>query len=151
MIDSPLDKMNQSWQGFQEALDGITDEQIDEPGTIGEWSVKDVLAHLAFWDAETVSLIDLYTGAITRDDSDGDGEDWQQVNERVHDERESWTAERARTELESSHAAARARLQEALDAGHTFTDEQLAGNMWEHYDDHAADLRAYKERIAQAV
>lgn len=148
MASNTLEKMDQSWQRFQAALDGLTDEQILEPGTMGEWSIKDVMAHLAYWDSETVSLIDLYTGVISRDENSED-EPWQEANERVHDERVDWTAEQAKSRLAAAHAAVRTRLEEALDAGHTFTDEQLEGNMWKHYDEHTADLRAYKERIAQ--
>jgi hypothetical protein len=31
-------------------LSGLSPEQMSEPGTVGEWSVKDVLAHLLEWE-----------------------------------------------------------------------------------------------------
>lgn len=150
MASDTLEKTDLAWQRFQDALGGLSDEQLVEPETMGEWSIKDVMAHLAFWDFETISLIDLYTGVISREEGD-EGEPWQQINERVHDERADWPLEQARTEMAASHAGVRARLLEALDAGHTFSDEQLQGNLWNHYGDHTADLLAYRERIAQPV
>jgi hypothetical protein len=38
-------------RGALEALlEGLTPEQMVEPGVVGEWSVKDVLAHLIEWE-----------------------------------------------------------------------------------------------------
>ena len=38
-------------RGALEALvEGLTPEQMVEPGVVGEWSVKDVLAHLVEWE-----------------------------------------------------------------------------------------------------
>lgn len=38
-----------------EALAGLPDEALTEPGAIGEWSVADVLAHFVNWEAELVT------------------------------------------------------------------------------------------------
>jgi hypothetical protein len=32
-------------------------EQINHPGAVGVWSVKDVLAHIAFWERYTVKML----------------------------------------------------------------------------------------------
>jgi uncharacterized protein (TIGR03083 family) len=31
-------------------LEALTDEQVTDPGVVGDWSVKDVLAHLIEWE-----------------------------------------------------------------------------------------------------
>jgi uncharacterized protein (TIGR03083 family) len=31
-------------------LEALTDEQVTDPGVVGDWSVKDVLAHLVEWE-----------------------------------------------------------------------------------------------------
>ena len=36
---------------LKQNLAGFSTEQMDQPGVIGEWSIKDVLAHLADWEA----------------------------------------------------------------------------------------------------
>lgn len=38
-----------------EALAGLPDEALTEPGAIGAWSVADVLAHFVNWEAELVT------------------------------------------------------------------------------------------------
>lgn len=38
-----------------EALAGLPDEALTKPGTIGAWSVADVLAHFVNWEAELVT------------------------------------------------------------------------------------------------
>jgi hypothetical protein len=42
---------------FLDALDGLSDEQMTAPGVNGEWSLKDLLAHLTRWEAELVKLL----------------------------------------------------------------------------------------------
>lgn len=39
------------------ALAGLTEDQLVDPGVIGDWSVKDILAHLTAWEAELVTLL----------------------------------------------------------------------------------------------
>ncbi len=39
------------------ALAGLTEDQLIDPGVIGDWSVKDILAHLTAWEAELVTLL----------------------------------------------------------------------------------------------
>jgi hypothetical protein len=42
----------------------LTDEQMDVPGSIGggEWSAKDLLAHLAFWERLALEALDDWRG-----------------------------------------------------------------------------------------
>lgn len=39
------------------AIDGLTPDQMLQPGAVGLWSVKDVLAHLVAWEAELVTAL----------------------------------------------------------------------------------------------
>ncbi len=39
------------------ALDGLTDDDMLQPGAVGYWSVKDVLAHLTAWESELVTAL----------------------------------------------------------------------------------------------
>ena len=38
-------------------LETLSPEQMQQPGVMGEWSVKDILAHLAVWAARTITLM----------------------------------------------------------------------------------------------
>ena len=46
-----LAKLAAERKRLEQNLSRLTPQQMQEPGVIGEWSVKDVLAHLADWEA----------------------------------------------------------------------------------------------------
>ena len=41
-----LQQQNRQWEAF---LDQIGEERMDQPGVAGDWSIKDIIAHLAVW------------------------------------------------------------------------------------------------------
>ncbi len=47
-----LNKLEQAWAMFKESYAGLSDEQLVEPGVTGDWSVKDILAHVSWWEEE---------------------------------------------------------------------------------------------------
>ncbi len=55
--DQVLLALKDSRTKMEAALRGLTDEQLLEPGVMGEWSVKDILAHLTAWEAEVVTRL----------------------------------------------------------------------------------------------
>ncbi len=42
---------------FLKAIEGLSDEQMTEKGVIDDWSIKDILAHIATWESEMVTFI----------------------------------------------------------------------------------------------
>jgi hypothetical protein len=66
--------LEQSRGNLRASFHGLSDEQMSRPGAVGEWSVKDVLSHVASWeelalpdlarlargDAAVLASIDLY-------------------------------------------------------------------------------------------
>jgi len=47
------------------AIEGLSEEQMICPGVVGEWSVRDTLAHIAAWDKETRTAIHAF---VTQED-----------------------------------------------------------------------------------
>jgi hypothetical protein len=41
-----LQQQNRQWEAF---LDQIGEERMDQGGVAGDWSIKDIIAHLAVW------------------------------------------------------------------------------------------------------
>ncbi|HET7009920.1 MAG TPA: DinB family protein [Anaerolineales bacterium] len=39
------------------AIEGLSPEEMLEPGAVGAWSVRDVLQHVSMWEAELVKLL----------------------------------------------------------------------------------------------
>ena len=54
-----LQKLEQAWMGLQESHAGLSDAQLREPGVLGEWSVKDILAHVTAWEEEALKALPL--------------------------------------------------------------------------------------------
>lgn len=49
-----LNKLEQAWQQFTDSYHDLTDEQMLAPGVCGDWSVKDILAHVSWWEQESL-------------------------------------------------------------------------------------------------
>lgn len=52
-----LDTLSASHADLQDALSGLTPDQMLQTGVTGVWSVKDILAHLVAWEAEVVTAL----------------------------------------------------------------------------------------------
>ena len=52
-----INVLESSREGFLEAIEGLSEDQLTHSGVCGEWSIKDVLAHLLMWEAETIKLL----------------------------------------------------------------------------------------------
>jgi hypothetical protein len=52
-----LDALESSRERLLELIDDLQPETFEEPGVNGAWSLKDVLSHLARWEAELVKLL----------------------------------------------------------------------------------------------
>ena len=47
--------LQREWDHLQSTLDGLDEEQMLLPGVNGDWSVKDVLAHIAAWHSHLIT------------------------------------------------------------------------------------------------
>jgi uncharacterized damage-inducible protein DinB len=92
------------------SIDGLTDDQITEP-TVDGWSVKDNLAHIAFWDDlradEVVRISAGHESALKMN-----GEQDEAANALAYALRRDLSLEQVRWELQHS----RQRLEDALAA-----------------------------------
>jgi hypothetical protein len=54
-----LQKLARAWTEFKESYAGLSDAQLAEPGIMGDWSVKDMLAHVTWWEEEALTHLPL--------------------------------------------------------------------------------------------
>ena len=54
-----LKQLDKAWQAFHESFAGLTPAELEQPGVIGDWSVKDILAHVTSWDNEALKHLPL--------------------------------------------------------------------------------------------
>lgn len=52
-----LEALEDERQELLEMLEDLPDEALLEPGVVGDWSIKDILNHLTFWEGQVVTLL----------------------------------------------------------------------------------------------
>src|SRR5918995_1413106 len=49
-----LETIDGAWSELLASIDGLTDEEMHRSGVVGDWSVKDILAHVTTWESEAL-------------------------------------------------------------------------------------------------
>ncbi len=52
-----LKQLDKQWVAFKESYAGLTGAQLTAPGAAGDWSVKDILAHVTTWEEEALKAL----------------------------------------------------------------------------------------------
>jgi hypothetical protein len=133
-----LQAASRAWLNLSRTLKALTDAQLLKPNTIGTWSGKDVIAHIANWEefaADAIEEIDAGNPAAWRDDL------WIDVIDEMNEElldpwRDSSSAE-VRQYLEAAHF----RLMNLAERSPSARPAIVTYVTATHYDQHAEDFR----------
>jgi hypothetical protein len=140
-MSNAVERVEASWTGLIAAIEGIAKERMSEPGVADDWSVKDILAHVAYWESGAIGDVErALTGE--RQPAD-DGLSVDAVNDGIHKERAGWTLAQTLDEFHGTHQ----RFMAALRQHPNIDPSAIEGDTFEHYDEHAADIRAWRERV----
>lgn len=147
LVQAPIpDQMRAEHAQLEAALAGISDEQFVRPGAFGEWSVKDILAHITFWEQR---LLAYFNGA--RESLIQPGEEEQVAIDRINAEVFTANRDRPLAEVRAAFASSYQQtlaLADALSA-EDLADEELfglfAGDTFEHYREHREMLERLKQ------
>ena len=138
-----LRRIETSWANFMSTMAGLPEERLAEAGVTGDWSVKDLMGHVAVWDEYVVHAARrLLAGQPGWDVA------WEAINQREAAARADDSVAQQRAEMEQAHARMLAFVA-ALNPSELRTDgveRRIAVDTYEHYDEHAADIRAWRER-----
>ncbi len=52
-----LARLDKAWAALGESYAGLTEAEMTTPGVAGDWSVKDMLAHVATWEEEALKYL----------------------------------------------------------------------------------------------
>ncbi len=135
-----LEAEARGWDELDGAIRRLADDELERPGVTPEWTVKDLMWHVARWSEDCVLALEqiragTFTGVTITEDT-------ETVNRR-------WLAESRRRDLGTVKAewvSARARMVERFAGLEPCTPEaeewfEEAGRL--HYAKHLADLRAW--------
>ena len=143
-----LTETRATWEALLARLD---EEQMQRPGAAGKWSVKDIIAHVAWCESEVAPILHthIFAGSDLWNLSDDESNEitYQQNKDRtlddiVHEERQAYTAL-----LE----AAQTLSDEDLNDPHRFKNmpeewkpwQLIAGNSFKHYEDHMPSIHEW--------
>ena len=133
-----LAREDESWSEFVDAFDSISEDARDIEGVVPGWSTKDLVWHCGYWAGFVADVLD----KIGRDEPTDDDQDWDAFNAIVIQEGRAmhWDEIIVRSEQN------RVRAREALQKLAALTDEavsEFTGETFGHYDEHAAEIRAF--------
>jgi uncharacterized protein (TIGR03083 family) len=148
------ERMDQEWAALDMALSGLSDEQMLKTGVVSEWSVKDLLGHMAFWTQQAAKNTELVNAGrqdeIARPDSPEATDRW---NARERFARADRPLAEVRRELEESRRRALAALADLPDEklnleldGGIFL-ELYAVDTYDHYREHIAQVLSWRKRL----
>lgn len=125
-----LDEIRAERIRFDATLALIPRERWVEPGAVGFWTVKDLLAHLAVWTARAITALyfaergeDPRPAFPKRDPIAG----WDSSNAIVYEEQKDRPLERIEADLRGSHAQILKRIEALKDEAVLFDATRFAG------------------------
>ncbi len=149
-----LRDLDAAWEDLGAAVDSAPEGELEQPGVVDGWSVKDLLGHIAFWaDKAARDLELLMQGGGEEIEAPGGAAGTDEWNDREYRKRKELPLSQVRTEWEQSYRDARAALDaapaellEQVVKGYT-TLLRFAGDTFSHYREHAAQIRAWQRQL----
>jgi uncharacterized protein (TIGR03083 family) len=146
--DELLTNIRAGRQQLEFALARLGEEQLLAPTLHGGWSIKDLIAHVGFWEGRIVTLY----GQLTRGEQPAAEEPpLDELNAQAFAQRQAQTLDEVRREERAAYTQLLAIAVNAADddlfnpqrfawtQGRPFA-EWIENNTYGHYEEHAADL-----------
>jgi hypothetical protein len=149
-----LDEVESAWTDFQAALAAVKLEDMERAGFQGQWSLKDVLAHITWFEKEMLGV--LSNRALV-------GSTWWNLpqderNRLIFGQNQARLLPEVRAEFDAVHAKLWVMLQDITDEelnDHSRFKEMppewipgdvLSSNTYEHYQTHATAIHTWLGR-----
>lgn len=154
-----LEMMQRSYTDFEALLAPLSAAQLTAPGVSGDWSIKDILVHLAAWQERAASIVEAAgrNERVQLDPPVSNDEEMNRFNDATFAANRSRPLAQAqqdfRTSYQRLHAATEALNEEDLfnstrfawRNGHALW-ETVKDNTYGHYDEHRTVIVAWLQR-----
>jgi uncharacterized protein (TIGR03083 family) len=112
-----LSQSREQYDALAALLDTLTPDQMTDPGTVGDWSVKDVLAHLTAWSR---MFLGWYEAGKRGEQpvTPAEGYNWQQIpalNQRIYEQHRDRPLADTLADFRAAHAAAMSAIESMSD------------------------------------
>jgi hypothetical protein len=146
--DALLREMEAGFADLLSAVDGLSEEQMTRVW-YGDWSVRDILAHVAGWHREEIAMLERMARGERPVPESADYTDDDAWNARFVAKWRAASAGEVLAELKAikeAYLAAAGRLpEERFEEGRT-AQRLVREGCTEHYREHAGEIRSWRER-----
>jgi uncharacterized protein (TIGR03083 family) len=150
-----LDAIQKERAVFEAAFAGLTSEQLTTPGVMGEWSVKDILGHVAMWESRLVTILYSVEHGVAPKMLHGQAE-VDKVNAESYTEQRERPLDRVLADFHAVHVQLLKRLdtlkKRDLSDSRRFEwmegeplEKLVAGDTFEHYAEHRSAIEAWRK------
>ena len=145
-----IDRLAATWADFEDSYAGLNDEKLLQPRVTGEWSVRDIIAHVTWWEEEALKHLPVIRegGRSPRYSSMYGGID--AFNAMMTERRSNLTLATVLQQHDEVHAVLVAYVTDApeeLFARDTRFRRRLRFDTYGHYPIHAKAIREWRTRI----
>jgi hypothetical protein len=148
-LEALLSALDAARDDFHDALAEVDAELVTVPGVVGEWSVRDVVVHVAAWDEHGTAAMELAaTGrgdefAYSTADTDAENDRIEAEALRTSPSEALAREERAFTEFRAAIAALDPALLELRLGNGDSVEAVVRYDGADHYAEHAEHIRAW--------
>jgi hypothetical protein len=138
--------LEREWKAFLESFEGLQDRALTEPGVAGQWSVRDVLAHVTTWEEEVLKAIPL----ILEDKPLPRYSDIDAFNAREQHRKRNHSQDQVKQELVATHERLVAFLRGSSEGVYAMENRLLQRlrqdtySYYRHYREHASQITAWR-------
>jgi hypothetical protein len=145
-----LQRLETAWGAFEASSAGLSDAQLMKPGVTGDWSVRDILAHVSTWEEEALTHLPLILegGTPPRYSVRYGGID--AFNARMTAQKERLSLSVVRRELDGTHRRLIDFIQRAPEdqlSRETRFRRRLRLDTYGHYPQHAEAIRQWRRSV----
>ena len=152
-VEQVLGYLNTGWDEWDALLESVPKQRLTERGVEGDWSIKDIVAHVTWYEREMVYLLHERTLA---------GSEWWNLsiderNRKIFEENRDRSLEGILDEHQRVHSELMAEVEKLSDQDLNDPSriakmppdwqlwQLLSGNTYTHYADHIQSIRQWLE------
>ncbi|MEL7674745.1 MAG: maleylpyruvate isomerase N-terminal domain-containing protein [Chloroflexota bacterium] len=146
-----LDKLENAWADLQASFAGLSEAQMTQPGVTGDWSVKDILAHVTTWEEEALRMLPLILDGQTPPRYADLYGGLNAFNAQMSAQKRDLPLAEVLAQLDATHRRLIEVVQRAPDdqiTRETRFRRRLRLDTYSHYPEHARAIRAWRERLS---
>ena len=145
-----LRRLDAAWGAFKASYAGLSDAQLVKPGVTGDWSVRDILAHVTTWEEEALTHLPLILegGTPPRYSVRYGGLD--AFNARMTEQKARLSLSAVRRQLDGAHRRLIDFIQRAPEdqlSRETRFRRRLRLDTYSHYPQHAEAIRQWRRKV----